>query len=39
MAGKKTGAEPQKDAAKDRALDSILGQIERQYGLVQERLA
>ena len=32
MAGKKTGAEPQKDAAKDRALDSILGQIERQYG-------
>ena len=32
MAGKKTASEPQKDAAKDRALDSILGQIERQYG-------
>ena len=32
MAGKKTASEPQTDSAKDRALDSILGQIERQYG-------
>ena len=32
MVGKKPGADAQQNSAKDKALESILGQIERQYG-------
>ncbi len=32
MVGKKPGADTQQNSAKDKALESILGQIERQYG-------
>ena len=32
MVGKKPSADTQQNSAKDKALESILGQIERQYG-------